>query len=68
MQKLLSIYLDVSHYQSKRSGLRFTNADLHGRVEELISEYLADGWRISNLSSMRGTETGGWVLVVLERQ
>jgi hypothetical protein len=67
MQKLVSVYLDVSGYKSERSGIRFSNSDLHGRVDELLVEYLTDGWEVKSLTAMRGTETGGWVLVLLQR-
>jgi hypothetical protein len=67
MQKLVSIYLDVSGYIAGRPGIRFSNSDLHGHIEEHLEEYLSEGWTIRNLSGMRGTESGGWVLVVLER-
>lgn len=67
MQKLVSIYLDIAGYNEGRPGLRLSNADVHGRVEVLLDEYLSEGWRVANLTAMRGTESGGWVLVVLER-
>ena len=67
MQKLVSIYLDISGYNAERPGIRFSNSDLHGRVEELLPEYLSDGWKIQQMTAMQGSDTGGWVLVVLEK-
>lgn len=68
MQKLVSIYLDLAGYERKKSGLIFTNADIHGRVAEHLEEYLTDGWKITHLNCLNGPETGGWIVAALERE
>ena len=67
MQKVVSVYLDVAGYSSERSGLRFSNADLHGKVEELLDDYTNQGWKVAQLTSLPGGATGGWIVAVLEK-
>ena len=66
MQKLISIYIDVSGYDRK-GGLRLSNSDLHGAVQEHLDEYLSDGWKIVHLNCLPGPESGGWVIVAIEK-
>jgi hypothetical protein len=66
MEKLVTIYLDVAQYTGK--GIRFSNSDLHGKVEEHLQEELSDGWSISNLSALSNGTTGGWVVVALKKE
>ncbi len=66
MQKLVSVYLDVMGYEG-RGGIRFSNADINGRVLEHLTDELSDGWRIAHLSTLEGPETGGWIIAALEK-
>lgn len=69
MQKLVTIYLDVYGLprESKGMGLIFSTKDLHGQVEEHLTEYLNDGWRVINLSSTTSAGTGAWVIATIEK-
>ena len=66
MEKLVSVYLDVTGYDRK-SGIRLSNADLHNRVQEHLNEYLSQGWTVKKLSCLPGSDSGGWVIAVLEK-
>ena len=70
MQKLVTIYLDNSAYgQGKMILTNF--ADMHGKVEEHLANYLSDGWSIKMLEGFGGNSDGlavrGWIAAVLER-
>ena len=50
MQKLITVYLDNSSYD-KGTLLGRSGADKHGIIEECLSEYLNDGWKVIQLMS-----------------
>ena len=70
MQKLITVYLDNSSYD-KGTLLGRSGADKHGIIEECLSEYLNDGWKVVQLTSFGGTNdfgrTSGWVTVLIEK-
>ncbi len=70
MQKLVTIYLDNIAY-NEGSWIQMSYAERHGSVEEHLEEYLADGWRITNVNAAGGASEGAqaraWVVVVLEK-
>jgi hypothetical protein len=69
MQKLLTIYLDNLAYLGGK-WLANTNADKHGLVEEHLTEYLSDGWKIASVVGIGGAAdvaARGWIVVVLEK-
>jgi hypothetical protein len=68
-QKLVTIYLDNSAYARGKT-LVGSFGDKHGLVEEHLTPYLTDGWRIQSITSFGGCDglaVRGWVTVVLER-
>ena len=68
MQKLVTIYLDSLIYAKGFTG---TTTNKHGGVEEHLSNYLAEGWRIVTISAMGGggeAYSRGWVAVLLEKE
>jgi hypothetical protein len=67
VQKLVTIFLDPSGYDRK-GGIRLSNADLHGRVQEHLNEYLASGWRIVHLACLAGSDAGGWIVAAIENE
>jgi len=67
MQKLVTVYLDTSGFERKRSGIIFSTSEFHGRVDEYLADYLEDGWKIIDLSTMPAVGTGAWVVVALEK-
>ncbi len=70
MQKLVTIYLENLAYAEGRV-LVGSLAEHHGRVEEHLQSYLADGWRVVALTALGGhadtVAVRGWVAVVLEK-
>ncbi len=66
MEKLVTIYLDLANYTGK--GIRFSNSDLHGKVEEHLQDELSEGWKISTLSTLSSGTTGGWLVVALKKE
>lgn len=70
MQKLVTIYLDSFAYSDKK--LTQSLRDKHGLVEEHLSNYLDDGWKINEISSFGSTQTmyctTGFVIVALEKE
>lgn len=66
LEKLVTIYLDLAGYTGK--GVRFSNSDLHGKVEEHLQDELSGGWSISNLTTLSNGTTGGWVVVALKKE
>lgn len=66
MQKVVTLFLDISGYEG-RGGFRLSNADLHGRVDEHLVEYLEQGWRVETLQTLKGPDGGGWLVVLLEK-
>jgi len=71
MQKLVTIYLDNGAY-SQGKMIVTSYDDMHGRVEEHLTNYLSDGWSVRSLTALGGNSDGlsvrGWVAAVLERE
>ncbi len=70
MQKLVTIYLDNHAYMGKKF-FRGSYADKHGFVEEHLTEYLSQGWKIADINSFGGSAdlaARGWVVALLEKQ
>jgi hypothetical protein len=69
-QKLVTIYLDNTAY-AKAKLLVGSFADKHGLVEEHLSDFLTQGWRIAAIHGFGGGSESiavrGWVTVLLER-
>lgn len=70
MQKLITVYLDNASYD-KGTFLGRSGAEKHGIIEECLTEYLDDGWRVLQLTSFGGTneygKTSGWLTVLIEK-
>lgn len=70
MQKLITIHLDSTAYD-KGTFLGRSGSDRHGIIEECLSEYLADGWKVLQMTSFGGTNefnrSSGWIAVLLEK-
>lgn len=66
-QKLVTIYLN-SH------GIKKRQRKAYGMLEEHLTGYLKDGWRVKQLEGIGGGGTsggdfvGGWVVVLLEKE
>lgn len=70
MQKLVTVYVDNSGY--KRGKLLVGSyGDLHGRVEEHLGQYTADGWTVKSVAGLDGSgetlNVRGQFAVVLEK-
>ena len=65
MQKLISIYVDITGYD-RDSGILFSYSDLHLRQHEHLNEYLSAGWKVVHLECMKGPGTGGWIVATIE--
>ncbi len=69
-QKLVTIYLDNMAY-TKGKMLVGSFGDKHGLVEEHLTEWLTQGWRVVSVSSFGGNSDSlavrGWAVVVLEQ-
>lgn len=69
MQKLVTIYLDSYAYAEKKTTKNLK--DKHGLVEEHLTDYLSDGWKIKQISSFGSTETmyctTGFIVVMMEK-
>jgi hypothetical protein len=69
MQKLLTIYLDNLAYLGDK-WLTRPNADKHRLVEEHLTEYLDDGWKVASVVGIGGAAdvaARGWIIVVIEK-
>ncbi len=70
MQKLVTIYLDNGAYANGRM-IVTSYAEMHGRAEEHLANYLADGWSIKTLTALGGNSESltvrGWLAAVLEK-
>jgi len=70
MQKLLTIYLDNGAYGQGKM-IVGSYADKHGLVEEHITPYLQDGWKIISITGFGGNSDGltvrGWLAVLIEK-
>ena len=70
MQKLLTIYLDNGAYGQGKM-IVGSYADKHGLIEEHITPYLQDGWRVVSITSFGGNSDGltvrGWLAVLIEK-
>jgi hypothetical protein len=69
-QKLITIYLDNIAY-AKGKLMVGSFADKHRLIEEHLSEYLDQGWRIAQLQAFGGGSDSlavrGWIIALLER-
>ncbi len=69
-QKLVTIYLYNMAY-AKGKMLVGSLADKHGLVEEHLSEYLNQGWKVAAIHGFGGSGESitarGWLTVLLER-
>ncbi len=67
-QKLLSLYLDVSGLDhGGQKGIVISNSHLHGQVNEHLTEYFEEGWKVEQVTTAAGGPTGAWVVVVLTK-
>jgi hypothetical protein len=71
MQKLVTIYLDNGAY-ARGKMLVTSYHDMHGLVEEHLTNFLAEGWSIKTLTAFGGNSEAlsvrGWLAVVLEKK
>ncbi len=70
LQKLVTIYLENLAY-GKGKMLIGSLADKHGLVEEHLSEFLEQGWRVVSFQGFGGCAESvaarGWITVLLEK-
>lgn len=70
LQKLVTVYLDNSAY-AKGKVLVGSYGDKHGLVEEHLTKYLSEGWKVAAIHGFGGNSDAlsvrGWITVLLER-
>jgi len=70
LQKLVTVYLDNTAY-AKGKLLVGSFAEKHGLVEEHLSEFLNQGWRVVAIHGFGGSGESiaarGWITVLLEK-
>jgi hypothetical protein len=69
-QKLVTVYLDNTAYAKGRA-LVGNFADQHGLVEEHLTSYLSQGWKVVSVHGFGGNSDSlsvrGWLAVLLEK-
>lgn len=68
MQEFVTIYLDNARYGKPKMTGCYGNE--HGRIEEHLQPYLADGWSVVSFQGFGGSESPacqGWFGVLLEK-
>ena len=69
-QKLVTIYLDNGNY-GKGKAFVGSYGDKHGLIEEHLSAFLTQGWRVVSMHGFGGNSDSlcvrGWLAVLLEK-